>query len=198
MTFEGRQLTLPVNPAGFKIAREGKNSVVEIVELGDVVISRGIKLAEVTIESRFPADGGVSPGECVKFIMDAWRKNKHMTLTVTELLEEAMPVIVTAFARERRAGEHEDVYYTLELMEYRPYGATAIGAGATRSDENKPVVNRSYTVKQGDTLWSIARQNGGGDWRELYDSNKTLIGANPDYITVGAVLNIPESWVSAI
>ncbi|MDR1066470.1 MAG: LysM peptidoglycan-binding domain-containing protein [Clostridiales bacterium] len=213
LTFEGRQLTLPINPATFKIAREGKNSVVELIGIGDVAVPKGLKLAEITIESMFPADGVTTPGECVEFIMDAWRKGKYMTLTVTEILEEAMPVIVTAFTRERRAGEHEDIYYTLELMEYRPYGATAAGtiaygvtaynaaygvmaSAAVRSDENKPAAERYYTVKRGDTLWSIARRSG-GDWRELYENNKSVIGANPDYITVGTILNMPESWVSA-
>jgi hypothetical protein len=54
---------------------------------------------------------------------------------------------------------------------------------------------RTYTVKLGDTLASIAAgYPPGRDWRPLYDLNVSVIGANPDVIYPGQVLAIPADW----
>ncbi|GGT18289.1 LysM peptidoglycan-binding domain-containing protein [Streptomyces chromofuscus] len=53
---------------------------------------------------------------------------------------------------------------------------------------------RWYTVKRGDTLYSIARTyKVGGGWKALYDANKKTIGAKPERIEVGITLVIPGS-----
>lgn len=49
----------------------------------------------------------------------------------------------------------------------------------------------SYTVKAGDSLSKIAASLGLANWRELYDTNKGVIGSNPDLIRPGMVLTIP-------
>lgn len=49
---------------------------------------------------------------------------------------------------------------------------------------------RSYLVKQGDTLASIAARFHTG-WRELYAANRRVIGANPDLIRPGERLLVP-------
>ncbi|MFJ8011920.1 LysM peptidoglycan-binding domain-containing protein [Streptomyces sp. NPDC096339] len=52
---------------------------------------------------------------------------------------------------------------------------------------------RMYTVKTGDSLPEIARRELGNEarWRELYAMNRGVIGANPDLIRPGQVLNLP-------
>lgn len=51
---------------------------------------------------------------------------------------------------------------------------------------------KTYTVKRGDSLSSIARKlTGSADWRALYEQNKSIIGSNPNLIRDGAVLVIP-------
>ena len=50
----------------------------------------------------------------------------------------------------------------------------------------------TYVVVKGDTLTSIAQKfhGNGARWREIYDMNKDVIGANPNYLKVGMVLKI--------
>lgn len=51
---------------------------------------------------------------------------------------------------------------------------------------------KTYTVKHGDCLSSIARKlTGSSDWHALYEQNKSIIGSNPNLIRDGTVLVIP-------
>ena len=60
-------------------------------------------------------------------------------------------------------------------------GSTAASAGGT------------YTVQPGDTLSSIAAKTYGNAarWRDIYDANRGVIGADPNVIRVGQVLKLP-------
>ncbi|GAC1348739.1 MAG: hypothetical protein NVS4B7_04050 [Ktedonobacteraceae bacterium] len=51
----------------------------------------------------------------------------------------------------------------------------------------------SYTVQQGDTLFSIAQQAYGDSnlWERIYLVNKQVIGNDPNHIVPGQVLLIP-------
>ena len=48
----------------------------------------------------------------------------------------------------------------------------------------------SYTVQKGDNLSSIAKKYG-TTWQELYSTNKSAIGSNPNLIYAGTKLTIP-------
>ncbi|MGZ9932138.1 LysM peptidoglycan-binding domain-containing protein [Streptomyces sp. NC-S4] len=60
------------------------------------------------------------------------------------------------------------------------------GPGATAKQ-------RTYTVKPGDTLPGIARDELGNEarWRELYAMNRGAVGSNPDLVRPGTVLTLP-------
>jgi LysM repeat protein len=50
---------------------------------------------------------------------------------------------------------------------------------------------RTYVVRAGDTLWSIAERNGvKGGWRTLYRLNRNVVGADPDLILPGQQLTL--------
>jgi LysM repeat protein len=59
-------------------------------------------------------------------------------------------------------------------------------------------VTRTYTVRSGDTLSSIAQRfyNNPGRWRWIYDANRSKI-SNPNHIYVGERLTIPHTAPSA-
>ena len=48
-------------------------------------------------------------------------------------------------------------------------------------------------MKPGDTLWSISKKylGNGSLYSEIYNSNKAVIGSNPNLIKPGQVLTIP-------
>lgn len=58
-----------------------------------------------------------------------------------------------------------------------------------------PQVFDTYTVQQGDTLWSIAAKPEGygkaSRWRELYDANRDQL-SSPNGIRTGMILKIPR------
>ncbi|MGE5706979.1 MAG: peptidoglycan-binding protein, partial [Bacteroidota bacterium] len=67
---------------------------------------------------------------------------------------------------------------------------------AEAAEPAKPVV---YTVKAGDNLSKIAKEQlGDGErWREIYELNKDVIGANPSLIQIGAQLKMPAKAEAA-
>ena len=69
------------------------------------------------------------------------------------------------------------------------------GSGSASSSDNSSAgssrsASGTYTVKSGDTLSGIAAKEGISDWHTLYTANKSTLGANPDLILPGQVLNL--------
>ncbi len=200
-------LILPVNPSEYSKAREGSNELADILSLGQVVIPGGTKLATMTIESFFTITETASPMDAVYAIDEMWLSKQPVRFVITELNQQDMLVLIQNFDYTIKATEEGDVYFKLDLIEYKPYGAQTVPIAEDiarplspqRTEENKPPVNREYTVKSGDSLWAISQQLNGDPnaWRELYQANKTVIGNNPDRIHTNTVLSIPESWVTA-
>ncbi|MET8766456.1 transglycosylase family protein [Streptomyces sp. NPDC004658] len=65
------------------------------------------------------------------------------------------------------------------------------GQNATSSGRHASRETDTYTVRQGDTLASIADSlDVDGGWRALYDGNKKAIGADPNHISAGQTLEV--------
>ncbi len=66
------------------------------------------------------------------------------------------------------------------------------GSSSISTDEQ---VDRTYTVRPGDSLSKIAKALMGDakKWRALYEANKEVVGANPDLISPGQILKIPKA-----
>ena len=66
--------------------------------------------------------------------------------------------------------------------------------GCSSSISSDTSVDRTYTVRPGDSLSKIAKSLLGDakKWRLLYEANKDVVGSNPDLIKPGQVLKIPK------
>jgi len=88
-----------------------------------------------------------------------------------------------------------ELYMWLPTKYLRKQGSSAdartVLVKAERPAESAPHPT-TYTVQEGDTLWSIAKQfSGEGDrYMELYAANKEIV-TNPNLISAGYVLTIP-------
>jgi hypothetical protein len=69
--------------------------------------------------------------------------------------------------------------------------STANGQNATSSGRHASRGPSTYTVREGDTLASIADSlDVDGGWRALYAGNKKAIGADPNHISAGQTLKV--------
>jgi len=203
LTFEYRRdsLTLPINPENIEISEPGDSQKANVVGLGEIIIPRERGLASFQISSFFPDDSDLE-------FFKAWRDAKKAGHFTADGLSIDMDVVIDDFSYDRRAGEEDRVYYELSLSEYRPYGARIVIMPTTTTAQptseqrnyNKPPVGQTYTVKSGDSLWAISKRlggQGGTNWQELYNANKSVVGANPNLIYPGQTLAIPSTWVTS-
>ena len=129
-SFENEVVQLPINPPKVEVKYGSNNKSAEIVKLGEIILLRNRKLGSISFESFFPEEQWF-PGirtlgkfERPKFYKDFFLKikdsGKPARLVVTGL-DLNMLVSIEDFNYYHQAGDHEDMYYSLALKEYRPY-----------------------------------------------------------------------------
>ena len=215
LQFNGKNLTIPINPEEITIEQEAENTDINIVGLGNATKKGEPGLKKVTIESFFPAANsyfytGVKPKSCVDFIWKTENKNNNVGKIITIGLptDINMYFVIDNFKPQIKAGEEEDIYYTLSIKQYIPYGVKTIkiqnsglnnaraSSTATQTASAPVKTNKTYKVVRGDCLWNITKKftGNGSRWRELYNLNKSVIGANPNLIYPNQVLTLPIGW----
>lgn len=186
------KLRLPVPPQSFEVSTGMQNTTVTLQELGELNLIGRRRLKSITLSSYFPIrDDGLcqyrgfpSPAECIDRIA-RWRESGRpiRLLIVGETFRMNEAMAIESFTVSQRKGP-EDIYYSLELKEYRfvhrqedqngAADAVALLAAytGTRGGENR-TVPASYTVREGDSLWLIARQmyGDGSRFREIMKLN---------------------------
>lgn len=132
---DGRIVHLPITPEDIEISYPGSNKAVNIIQLGQVNLLKKRNLATFTIESWFP-DESWYPGvrtsgrfEDSSFYVSFFEKirdDRKPCWFYIFGLNFNMQVSIESFTHERRGGEHEDLYYTLQLKEYRPFAVQEV------------------------------------------------------------------------
>jgi len=217
----GWRLTLCMLPEKLKCNNEAQFQSYDIINLGEIKLPSGTKLATFSWSGTLPGESRQSasfiksdyyhtPDEVIK-IWERWRNNgTKLRLMVTETPINC-DVYLDSYSAEATGG-NGDFDYDISLVEAKDIKIYTIGelssasasatnsmTGTTSSNNSKtrPASSKSsattYTVKSGDSLWTIAQKKlgNGGKYMEIYNLNKDKI-KNPSVISVGQILTLPS------
>ena len=173
LSFNRNTFQFPINPANLKISQPSPANKPSIASIGQISIPATRGLKTVSIESFFwDAELLWSNRWCAMRAIDMldhldhWQRDKIPMRFTAESLGYDFWVLCENLEYDRRAGEEDDIYFKLDLVEFRPYGAKIIEI-----------------------------DKGGSDWRELYRLNKGIVGNGQDRaIEPGCELIVPDSW----
>jgi LysM repeat protein len=170
------KLRLPVPPREFEMSTGLNNTTVNNSEIGEINLIGKPRLKTVTLSSYFPVrpdalcqyTGFPTPAACLDLIR-RWRESGKpiRLLIVGESLKVNEAMSIESFQVSQKPGP-QDIYFTLELKEYRFLPPELDGNGTTDAlallqeyTGTRPVertVPSIYITKPGDTLWAIARR----------------------------------------
>lgn len=201
---ENDKLQLPVKPSDYQVTVAHKNTVVNVIQAGDINLIGNTGLRGITLSSFFPAkDYNFSnnserkePLAYVKKI-EGWRTSgEPIRVIITGVLN--MECTIESFSYGEQDATR-DIYFSMALKEYKKIktktATSNVATAQTSSRTTQPANSNSgstYTVKSGDSLWKIAKKfyGDGAQYEKIYNANKDKI-KNPNLIYAGQVLTIP-------
>lgn len=226
----GDVLTFPITPGEITIKVGSNNKVVTLISEGDINILKSPSLTEIEFEARFPMRKYPYSREYSAFqnYFDKFKdlkenKKPFRFIVAREMMKGGRTwdtnilVALEEFEINEDADEGDDVLITFTLKQYKEYGVKQLPASSiktttstssiTRPNTNAPSSNNkssSYTIKNGDCLWNIAKKfyGDGSKWTKIYNANKSAIEAdakkhgkssssNGHWVWAGLKLTIP-------
>ncbi len=210
ITFNNREegFILPINPPTLEISEANKNNKLDLLNIGEINLIGNRGLKSITLSSFFPSlkskfnKASKDPIE-YKNMLEKWKNSKKPVRLIISDLGINLAVAIENLIFSMREGD-EDIYYTIEFTEYRFLNVPnvsedkAVGDNGLKERPAEKEVPLTYTVKQGDSLWAIAKKHysDGAKYTKLYENNKTLIdsknGNKADKYTIyaGQVLTL--------
>lgn len=212
-------MRFPVLPSEYKIQGSRGVETVNINALGEVDLGGMRGLRTVSFSSFFPKryNSGYCEFRRIKNPMQYVKQiERIMAGGPTKIIITGTPINFPCRVTSFEWGEDDgtgDVSFSITLKEHRKIaisqssvvaesgatggeasqtaGSDAASKDATKREDTREKP-RTYIVKKGDCLSSIARKlTGSSDWHALYEQNKSVIGSNPNLIRDGTVLVIP-------
>ena len=192
-----KAIRLPIVPSEFERIINANYETNNVIGLGDVATFSGNGLAQISFSSFFPnheysfnAYSNVpKPYDMVSHFKD-W-KNKgtvvRVILTGTDINQE---MYITNYSYGEKDGTG-DVYYSMDLLEYRPITIPTITENNSSNTQNtsRPTENnnnssnknnanstqKTHKVKKGDCLWDIAQKyyGKGSLYPKIKEANKS-------------------------
>lgn len=146
----GGVVRLPVNPSKLPEEKDNENGEYNVLGIGPIMVPRTPKLRVVSISSFFPGrniPGLVvgtfqAPDYYVNFFQSAMDNRSVLVYTPVRYYPDGTPFmtgstgfecIVTKFTYEDRGGEVGDIYYDLEITEYRDYSPISMQIASSSS-----------------------------------------------------------------
>ncbi|CCL36909.1 LysM peptidoglycan-binding domain-containing protein [Clostridioides difficile] len=195
---------LPIAPAKLEIKITNKNKTVDLINTGEVNILKKEGLSEISFEAEFthnklPFCRGtfrdvqffLSKLELLKtdckpfqFIVSRQLGNKVLFNTNRKVSLEEYNIV-------EDAENGSDFKVAIKLKQYRDYSTKKLVLAPPKNETGRPNVKiepkrvdsvnatntKTYTVKAGDSLWSICqKQLGNGSlYKKVYELNKTMM-----------------------
>ncbi|MCC0696191.1 LysM peptidoglycan-binding domain-containing protein [Clostridioides sp. ES-S-0048-02] len=195
---------LPITPGKLEVKITNKNKTVDLINDGEVNILKTPGLSEFSFEAEFthnklPFYRGqfkdvqffLSKLELLKtdckpfqFIVSRQLGNKVLFNTNRKVSLEEYNIV-------EDADNGSDFKVAIKLKQYRDYSTKKLVPAPPKSDTGRPNVKiepkrvdsvnapsgKTYTVKSGDSLWSICqKQLGNGSlYKKVYELNKTMM-----------------------
>ena len=192
-----KAVRLPVIPSEFERVIDAGYDANAIIGLGDVAVLTSNGLAQLSLSSFFPNNeysfneysNVPKPYDMVRYFKE-W-KNKgtvvRVIFTGTDINQE---MYVTNFSYGEKDGTG-DVYYNMDLLEYRPIIVPTITENNSNNTQNtnRPTdtnnnnsnknntnnTQKTHKVKKGDCLWDIAQKyyGKGSLYPKIKEANKS-------------------------
>lgn len=197
LTQSGSAFFFPVLPASYSVSDGQNNSTVNVNAIGDINLLGLPTLTEISWDGFFPhenadyvQDYSMNPVECVNRIKTMMQKGV-CDLHLLDVLADH--VTIESFTHSEDDGTG-DIKYSITLKKYiyiTTKGVETVEIAQSRPDPETPRNGKTYTVKEGDSLWQIARREcNSDDWKSIYNANKATIGDNPNLIYPGQELTL--------
>lgn len=208
--YEYRSITaeLPIAPEEMVTKLEGKTTVIDLVNSGEISILKDIGLRSIGFRVLLPKNENVGvtsaefhePLYFLSLFRNVMADKKPLRLIIlrempdgTSIFNGDISLSLDGYTVTEKGGEEGDFYVDLNFKEYRSLDTvkTVISSGEVSEEmvrETKETA-KTYTVVSGDCLWNIAKaQLGAG---ELYTEIAEMNGLEYPYVlSVGQVLKI--------
>ena len=189
------KIRFPVVPPSIGVNRSNNIDTESVIKLGEVPIFNGTSLKTIELTSFFPNQeysfcdytGFMKPYEFSDKIQKWMYEGKPLRIIVTDSPTN-MQCLIQQFDTVEQDGTR-DLYFTLNLLEYRPIEVPNLSSSNTSSNSNntqntsrpnKVSTNSSnqqktHKVVKGDTLYDIAKKHygKGSDYTKIKEANKS-------------------------
>ncbi|HGM3301808.1 TPA: LysM peptidoglycan-binding domain-containing protein [Clostridioides difficile] len=195
---------LPIAPPKLEVKVTNKNKTVDLINVGEVNILKKEGLSEISFEAEFthnklPFCRGqfrdvqffLSKLELLKTDCKPFQFIVSRELGNKVLFNTNMKVSLEEYNIVEDAENGSDTKVAIKLKQYRDYSTKKLVLAPPKNETDRPNVKiepkrvdsvnapsgKTYTVKAGDSLWSICqKQLGNGSlYKKVYELNKTMM-----------------------
>ena len=213
-------MQLPVTPSKLSVKIKGNNKTLTLVNEGDINFLRSPGLTEISFEMLLPmleqysfASEYHQPDYYLGILESYVTEKKPFRFIVSrvspsgdKLYDTNIKVSLEDYTVSEDATDGFDVTVSINLKQYIDYATkkvtvtkpnnsskSTLKTEKPRETSGKPTA-KTYTVKSGDCLWTIAKKyyGNGAQYTKIYNANKAVIGSNPNLIRVGQVFRITK------